>query len=135
MVADSLFIKNPQSKNASPPPISIFVVILVTSLTLVSKPIELALASSGIPHTLPKLRGPTDSYRCTEQASQHGFLEDPHGWANLGQGAPEVDDEIEGCFPRPESIPISVNAREYGPTAGIKTLRAAVANLYNDNYR
>jgi aspartate/methionine/tyrosine aminotransferase len=56
-------------------------------------------------------------------------------WANLGQGAPEVDDEIEGSFPRPTSIPISVNAREYGPTAGIKPLRQAIAKLYNDNYR
>lgn len=75
------------------------------------------------------------SRRCTEQASKHGFLDTPQEWANLGQGAPEVDDEIEGCFPRPDSIPLSVNAREYGPTAGIKTLRAAVANLYNENYR
>lgn len=72
---------------------------------------------------------------CTEQASQHGFLESPHEWANLGQGAPEVDDEIEGCFKRPTSIPVSVAGREYGPTAGIRSLRAAVANLYNDNYR
>lgn len=46
-----------------------------------------------------------------------------------------MDDDIEGCFPRPESIPISVNSREYGPTAGIKSMRAAVARLYNDNYR
>lgn len=74
-------------------------------------------------------------YRCTEQAATHGFLEKPTEWANLGQGAPEVDDEIEGCFPKPTSIPISVNGREYGPTAGIKPLRAAIANLYNDNYR
>jgi aspartate/methionine/tyrosine aminotransferase len=73
--------------------------------------------------------------RCTEQATQHGFIDQPHQWANLGQGAPEVDDEIEGSFPRPTSIPISVNAREYGPTAGIKPLREAIAKLYNDNYR
>lgn len=73
--------------------------------------------------------------RCTEQATEHGFIDQPHLWANLGQGAPEVDDEIEGSFPRPTSIPISVNAREYGPTAGIKPLREAIAKLYNDNYR
>jgi len=53
----------------------------------------------------------------------------------LGQGAPEVDDEIEGCFPRPTSIPVSINGREYGPTAGIKPLRAAVAKLYNEHHR
>lgn len=77
----------------------------------------------------------TSPDRCTERASDHGFLDKPREWANLGQGAPEVDDEIPGCFPRPTSIPISVNAREYGPTAGIKPLRAAIANLYNNNYR
>lgn len=30
---------------------------------------------------------------------------------------------------------MSVNSREYGPTAGIRPLRTAVANLYNENYR
>lgn len=76
-----------------------------------------------------------ETNRCTEQASAHGFIDSPHQWANLGQGAPEVDDDIEGCFPRPTSIPISVNSREYGPTAGIKPLREAIAHLYNENYR
>jgi len=28
----------------------------------------------------------------TERAYEHGFLDDPESWANLGQGAPEVDD-------------------------------------------
>jgi aspartate/methionine/tyrosine aminotransferase len=77
----------------------------------------------------------TDKPRCTEQASEHGFGDEPHKWANLGQGAPEVEDAIEGSFARPTSIPVSVNAREYGPTAGIKPLREAIARLYNDNYR
>jgi len=72
---------------------------------------------------------------CTERAVEHGFAEDPSDWANLGQGAPEADDEIEGSFPRPTSIPITSAAREYGPTAGIKPLRAAVARLYNEHYR
>lgn len=78
---------------------------------------------------------PADCSRTTEQASKHGFSEEPHLWANLGQGAPEVDDDIEGCFKRPTSIPLSMEGREYGPTAGIKPLRTAVANLYNENYR
>ena len=66
---------------------------------------------------------------------EHGFLDDPSSWANLGQGAPEVDDDIEGSFERPQTIPISLAGREYGPTAGIKPLRAAVANLYNVSHR
>ena len=66
---------------------------------------------------------------------EHGFLDDPDSWANLGQGAPEVDDDIKDSFPRPKTIDVSVNSREYGPTAGIKSLRAAVANLYNMHHR
>jgi len=53
----------------------------------------------------------------------------------LGQGAPEVDDDIEGSFDRPQSIDISMAGREYGPTAGIKPLREAVAKLYNVHHR
>jgi aspartate/methionine/tyrosine aminotransferase len=88
------------------------------------------------PHAgLDTSRASTGVVWTTEQASQHGFLEDPTSWANLGQGAPEVDDDIEGSFPRPTSIDISVNGREYGPTAGIRPLREAVANLYNVQYR
>lgn len=62
-------------------------------------------------------------------------MDEPDKWANLGQGAPEVDDDIEGSFQRPQTIDISINSREYGPTAGIKSLRAAVANLYNAHHR
>lgn len=58
-----------------------------------------------------------------------------HENRNLGQGAPEVDDEIEGSFVRPKTIDISLNGREYGPTAGIKPLRVAIANLYNAHHR
>lgn len=55
--------------------------------------------------------------------------------SNLGQGAPEVDDDIEGSFQRPKNIDISLSGREYGPTAGIKPLRVAIANLYNAHHR
>ncbi|KAI1957241.1 hypothetical protein LOZ58_005861 [Ophidiomyces ophidiicola] len=70
-----------------------------------------------------------------DRATEHGFQDDPSAWANLGQGAPDADDDIEGSFHRPTSIPISSTGREYGPTAGIKPLREAVANLYNDFHR
>ena len=88
------------------------------------------------PHAgLDATRASTGVVWTTERASEHGFLENPGEWANLGQGAPDADDDIEGSFPRPNSIPISSAAREYGPTAGIKPLREAVANLYNEHYR
>ncbi|KAK4226477.1 pyridoxal phosphate-dependent transferase [Podospora fimiseda] len=89
-----------------------------------------------LPHAgLDATRASTGVVWCTERAAEHGFLEEPDKWANLGQGAPEVEDEIEGCFARPKTIDISLNSREYGPTAGIKPLREAVAHLYNEMHR
>lgn len=89
-----------------------------------------------LPHAgLDATRSSTGVVWCTERAGEHGFLEEPEKWANLGQGAPEVEDDIEGCFPRPKTIDISLNSREYGPTAGIKPLREAVAHLYNEMHR
>lgn len=88
------------------------------------------------PHAgLDASRASTGVVWCTERATEHGYAEDPSSWANLGQGAPEADDEIEGSFPRPTTIPITSASREYGPTAGIKPLRAAVARMYNEHYR
>lgn len=71
----------------------------------------------------------------TDRANEHGFQDDPSSWANLGQGAPDAEDDIEGSFNRPSSIPISSAGREYGPTAGIKPLREAVAEMYNEFHR
>ncbi|KAI2642269.1 pyridoxal phosphate-dependent transferase [Xylaria nigripes] len=89
-----------------------------------------------LPHAgLDASRASTGVVWCTERAAEHGFLEEPELWANLGQGAPEVDDEILGSFPRPTHIEVSAAAREYGPTAGIKSLRAAVARMYNEMHR
>ncbi|KAK4101867.1 PLP-dependent transferase [Parathielavia hyrcaniae] len=89
-----------------------------------------------LPHAgLDATRASTGVVWCTERAAEHGFLEEPDSWANLGQGAPEVDDDIAGCFPRPSHIDVSTASREYGPTAGIKPLREAVAHLYNEMHR
>lgn len=89
-----------------------------------------------LPHAgLDASRSSTGVVWCTERAAEYGFLEEPEAWANLGQGAPEVEDDIAGCFKRPNTIEISLAAREYGPTAGIKPLREAVANLYNEMHR
>lgn len=88
------------------------------------------------PHAgLDPTRASTGVVWCTERAYEHGFADEPDKWANLGQGAPEVEDHIEGSFERPKEIDITMAGREYGPTAGIKGLRAAVANLYNEHHR
>jgi hypothetical protein len=84
---------------------------------------------------LDPTRASTGVVWCTERAYEHGFADEPEKWANLGQGAPEVEDHIEGSFKRPTEIDITMAGREYGPTAGIKPLRAAVANLYNVHHR
>ncbi|KAL2759639.1 hypothetical protein ACRALDRAFT_1060356 [Sodiomyces alcalophilus JCM 7366] len=89
-----------------------------------------------MPHAgLDASRASTGVVWCTERAIEYGFLDEPDAWANLGQGAPEVEDDIAGCFQRPKSIDISLAGREYAPTAGIKPLREAVANLYNAMHR
>lgn len=72
---------------------------------------------------------------CTERATECGFDPQNLDWANMGQGAPEHGDTIPGSFPRPQSIPVPPVANEYAPTAGIKELREAVANYYNEEFR
>ncbi|KAF2401015.1 PLP-dependent transferase [Trichodelitschia bisporula] len=88
------------------------------------------------PHAgLDPTRASTGVVWTSERAYEHGYLDSPETWSNLGQGAPEAEDSIPGSFPRPTSLPLPVSSREYGPTAGIKPLRAAVANLYNAHHR
>lgn len=72
----------------------------------------------------------------TERATEYGFGGNGDDtWANLGQGAPEHGDTVPGSFKRPTSIPITDISKEYAPTAGIKELREAVADYYNQTYR
>jgi hypothetical protein len=88
------------------------------------------------PHAgLDATRASTGVVWCSERAYERGYMDDPENWANLGQGAPEAEDEIEGCFKRPTSVNVSMEGREYAPTAGIKSLRAAIAQLYNAHHR
>lgn len=71
----------------------------------------------------------------TQEAAKRGFYEEPHLWGNLGQGAPEtgpIDGEV---LPRPKTITMSTDDLEYGPVAGIRPLREAVANMYNQQFR
>lgn len=70
----------------------------------------------------------------TEQAQAKGYTPDDPNWTNFGQGAPEVG-PIPGCMEKPDTVDSGVHEREYAPTAGLKELREAVANLYNTHYR
>jgi len=89
-----------------------------------------------LPHAgLDATKASTGVIWCSERAAEFGFYDEPEKWANLGQGAPEVEDDIEGCFTRPRTIEISMSGREYANTAGLKALREAVAHLYNEMHR
>jgi len=76
----------------------------------------------------------------TERATRRGFRTDSvtgeslDGWANFGQGAPEVG-PIPNAPDRPKSVPLERAHFEYAPAAGIRELREAVARLYNTLYR
>lgn len=68
----------------------------------------------------------------------NGFSATDPSWANLGQGAPETG-PLPDSPPRIASIDfISLGGdeiHEYAPTSGLKSLREAVANYYNKEYR
>ncbi|TRM59286.1 pyridoxal phosphate-dependent transferase [Schizophyllum amplum] len=79
--------------------------------------------------------GSTGVIYCSDRAMANGFsYAAQHEWANLGQGAPEVG-PIPGSPARPESISVPMDSLEYAPTTGVKDLRTAVANLYNETFR
>ncbi|PVF95854.1 PLP-dependent transferase [Serendipita vermifera] len=79
--------------------------------------------------------GSTGVIYCTDRAIANGFsYADSHSWSNLGQGAPEVG-PIPDAPPRPTTINMQVDELEYAPTTGVKALREAVANMYNEIYR
>lgn len=87
--------------------------------------------------TVPGIQHPgsTGVIYCSDRAMANGFsYANSHAWANLGQGAPEVGD-IPNSAPRPDKITMPVDSLEYAPTTGVKDLRTAVANLYNQTYR
>jgi aspartate/methionine/tyrosine aminotransferase len=70
----------------------------------------------------------------THEATRHGFTYGHPDWVNLGQGSPETG-EIPGAPPRILEVKISEASRQYGPVAGNKDLRQAVADFYNAIYR
>ncbi|KAI9595662.1 pyridoxal phosphate-dependent transferase [Syncephalis fuscata] len=69
-----------------------------------------------------------------DRASHSGYKYGAPGWANFGQGAPEVG-PIPGAAPKPSTITIPEKGFEYAPVEGARELREAVANLYNIRYR
>jgi aspartate/methionine/tyrosine aminotransferase len=70
----------------------------------------------------------------THEAERHGFSYASTEWSNLGQGSPETG-PIPGAPPRVTEVMISAPSQQYGPIAGNRVLRQAVADFYNATYR
>jgi len=70
----------------------------------------------------------------SSEAEKRGYKGGDPSWCNLGQGQPETG-PLPGAPPRLEQLPISEDAYEYAPVAGLRDLRAAVADWYNRTYR
>ncbi len=68
------------------------------------------------------------------EAAQCGFTYDDPAWANLGQGSPETG-PLPDAPSRLTNITIPANTLQYGPVAGHKDLRQAVADFYNTTFR
>ena len=70
----------------------------------------------------------------TSRAAKLGFYRGNPDWVNLGQGQPETG-FIEGGLERITDIHIDELDQEYAPVGGLKELRQAIADMYNELYR
>jgi len=70
----------------------------------------------------------------TTEAKANGYYQGNKDWSNLGQGAPETG-KLPGSPERILTIEFSADDYEYAPVDGIRELKDAVAQLYNERYR
>jgi len=70
----------------------------------------------------------------TSEAERLGYEPGNAAWCNLGQGQPETG-ALPGGATRLERLDIPADAYEYAPVAGLRDLRAAVADAYNRRFR
>lgn len=68
------------------------------------------------------------------EAEKLGYTPEDASWVNLGQGAPEIG-SLEGAPERVTSISLAEEEYEYAPVSGLRKLKKAVAELYNERYR
>jgi hypothetical protein len=92
---------------------------------------------------VPRMAGDVVAFRAvpktgvifvTSEAERRGYRAGDPQWCNLGQGQPETG-PLPGAPPRLPSLAISEDAYEYAPVAGLRDLRAAVADAYNRRFR
>jgi aspartate/methionine/tyrosine aminotransferase len=70
----------------------------------------------------------------TTEAERRGYSPRDASWCNLGQGQPETG-ALPGAPARLPSLAIPEDAYEYAPVAGLRELRAAVADSVNRRFR
>jgi N-succinyldiaminopimelate aminotransferase len=70
----------------------------------------------------------------TSEAEKRGYSGGDTSWCNLGQGQPETG-QLPGAPPRLDRLAIPDDAYEYAPVAGLRDLRAAVADMMNRRFR
>ena len=70
----------------------------------------------------------------TSEAEKRGYHGGEASWCNLGQGQPETG-PLPGAPPRLGQLDIADDAYEYAPVAGLRDLRAAVADMVNRQFR
>ena len=97
------------------------------------------VSSSPSVETVPSLPGfrevpKTGVIYVSSEAEKKGYRGGDPNWCNLGQGQPETGD-LPGAPPRLTNLPITEDAYEYAPVAGLRELRQAVADFYNRTYR
>jgi aspartate/methionine/tyrosine aminotransferase len=70
----------------------------------------------------------------TSEAERRGYRAGDPEWKNLGQGQPDTG-PLPGAPSRLQQLAIAEDAYEYAPVAGLRDLRAAVADAYNRRFR
>ena len=70
----------------------------------------------------------------TSEAERRGYRAGDASWCNLGQGQPDTG-PLPGAPPRLAALAIAEDSYEYAPVAGLRDLRAAVADAYNRRFR
>jgi aspartate/methionine/tyrosine aminotransferase len=68
------------------------------------------------------------------EAERLGFRMHADDWCNLGQGQPDTG-ALPGAPPRIEELTIKAFDQDYAPIAGLRELRAAIADFYNQTLR
>ena len=68
------------------------------------------------------------------EAMKLGFYRGNPSWISLAQGQAETS-MLEGGCQRIDNIPVSEIDQEYSPVGGLKELRIAIADMYNELYR